>query len=126
MSNGKSGRGVSLATWQKGWGAFDALPREVKAVCWDAMDRWATRDVVKAMNAAGNGRANAAAVNSVLAWDSHVLGERKPWLLKGQMRVGMSKEEMPASPHRRAEATVLRSHIDEYRHLILPRRAGLA
>ena len=121
MSNGKNGHSISRAAWLKRWDDFDALPREVKAAAWDAMDRWDTKDITNTMRRAGNGGASRAAVNALLAWDSHTLAERKPWLRKGEVRVGQRREDMPPSPHRRAEATVLRSHLGEYEHLITPR-----
>jgi hypothetical protein len=123
MANGKTGRSVSVKTWQARWDAFDALPREVKAACWDAMDRWDSKGVVEAL---GTGRATFGArdpvgargyaVRQILRWDQHVLGERQTWLQRNQRRVGLRREQMPPSPHQQAEATMLRSHAEEYRH----------
>ncbi len=118
MANGKRGRRITRAHYDKLWERFDALPASVKAACWDAMQPWHSGEIAQLADRLGPG----GAILVIQNWDEDVCRERKPWLDPRRRQIGMSRAEMPRSPHQQAGATILRSHTNRYERLINARK----
>jgi hypothetical protein len=115
MANSPTGRPTTQAAYDRMWERFDALPSEVKAAMWDSLQDYDAKGVADTCDQSGP----RIAIALVRAWDCDVLGQRKPWLRKGAVRPGTRREAMPPSPHRAAEATMLRPHVARYRRLMV-------